>query len=117
MFSLYLDSHTEEGEMKLFRRFFDEYKVMDFYTFGFDRFSFYRFTLYLGPCLAVRLLVGSESSLQLDRTSWRRAWTGWRWRWTGRACCNCCNKVSNQLNLLPQREIDNNIQDEPNGLK
>eukprot|EP00092_Neocalanus_flemingeri_P016038 GFUD01017358.1.p1 GENE.GFUD01017358.1~~GFUD01017358.1.p1 ORF type:complete len:423 (+),score=120.19 GFUD01017358.1:70-1338(+) len=26
-FSLYLDTHTEEGEIKLFRRFFDEYKV------------------------------------------------------------------------------------------
>ena len=36
MISLYLDTHTEEGEIKLFRRFFDEYKVIYLYTFSVD---------------------------------------------------------------------------------
>ena len=32
--SLYLDTQTEEGELKLFRKFFDEYKVRDLYAFS-----------------------------------------------------------------------------------
>ena len=80
--SLYLDTQTEEGELKLFRKFFDEYKVRDLYAFS-DSFSDgfflnFRFTLYLAPCLDVRLLAGSGSSLLWGRRGWRRDWKGLR---------------------------------------
>ena len=85
--SLYLDTQTEEGEIKLFRKFFDEYKVRDFRHFRLDFFIF-RFTLYLAPCLVVRLLAGSESSLLWDRRGWRRGWIGSRELFRKRVTCS-----------------------------
>ena len=60
IFSAFLDTDSEEGEMELFRRFFHEFKVIYSFMNLVDGFPSYRFILYLALCLVASFLVGLE---------------------------------------------------------